>query len=147
MIHDLENAITQNWKGSQGDCSDRHWIRWSLASDHQGSHPDNLSIFVPYLYVVHPMKYAYSFVMLCLLWLCYKFVIDSPDPFTHILQGCFSGTEAVINCSSAYHWESNVLILMKLSSLTAPEVVEMTTSSAASDERFIKMMTFSFQLK
>ena len=34
---------------------------------------------------------------------------------------------------------------MKFSSLTALEVVKMTTSSAASDENFIKMTTFSFQ--
>ena len=43
------------------------------------------------------------------------------------------------------HWNGNVFILMKLSSLAALEVVKMTTSSAASDENFIKMMTFSFQ--
>ena len=34
---------------------------------------------------------------------------------------------------------------MKFSSLAALEVVILTTSSAASDENFIKMMTFSFQ--
>ena len=34
---------------------------------------------------------------------------------------------------------------MKLSSLAALEVVKMTTSSAASDENFVKMTTFSFQ--
>ena len=35
--------------------------------------------------------------------------------------------------------------LTKFSSLAALEVVKMTTSSAASDENFIKMMTFPFQ--
>ena len=42
-----------------------------------------------------------------------------------------------------YHWNGSVIILMKFSSLAALEVVKMTTSSAASDENFIKM-TFSF---
>ena len=36
------------------------------------------------------------------------------------------------------------VILMKFSSLVALEVVEMTTSSAASDENIVKM-TFPFQ--
>ena len=43
------------------------------------------------------------------------------------------------------HWNGNVVILMKFSSLAALEVVKMTTSSAASDENFVKMTTFSFQ--
>ena len=34
---------------------------------------------------------------------------------------------------------------MKFSSLAALKVVKLTTSSAASDENFIKMTTFSFQ--
>ena len=40
------------------------------------------------------------------------------------------------------HWNGNVVILMKFSSLAASEVVKMTTSSAASGENFIKMTTF-----
>ena len=43
------------------------------------------------------------------------------------------------------HWNGNVFILMKFSSLAALKVVKMTTSSAASDEHFVKMTTFSFQ--
>ena len=43
------------------------------------------------------------------------------------------------------HWNGNVFILMKFSSLAALKVVKMTTSSAASDENFVKMTTFSFQ--
>ena len=43
------------------------------------------------------------------------------------------------------HWNGNVFILMKFSSLAALEVVKMTTSSAASDQNFVKMTTFSFQ--
>ena len=42
-------------------------------------------------------------------------------------------------------WNGNVFILMKFSSLAALKVVKMTTSSAASDENFIKMKTFPFQ--
>ena len=43
------------------------------------------------------------------------------------------------------HWNENVFILMKVSSLAAPKVVILTTFGAASDEDFIKMKTFSFQ--
>ena len=43
------------------------------------------------------------------------------------------------------HWNTNVFILMRFSSLAALEVVKMTTSSAAIDENLIKMTTFSFQ--
>ena len=47
--------------------------------------------------------------------------------------------------SGGVHWNGNVFILMKFSSLAALKVVKLTTSSAASDENFIKMTTFSFQ--
>ena len=43
------------------------------------------------------------------------------------------------------HWNKNVVILTKFSSLAALKVVILTTSSAASDEHFIKMKTFPFQ--
>ena len=43
------------------------------------------------------------------------------------------------------HWNENVIILTKFPSLAALEVVILTTSSAASDENFIKMKTFPFQ--
>ena len=42
------------------------------------------------------------------------------------------------------HWKGNVIILMKFPSLSALEVVKLTTSSAANDENFVKM-TFPFQ--
>ena len=45
----------------------------------------------------------------------------------------------------SHHWNENVVILTKFSSLVAVEVVILTTSSAASDESFVKMTTFSFQ--
>ena len=47
--------------------------------------------------------------------------------------------------SSAPHWNGNVVILTKFSSVAALEVVILTTFSAASDENFIKMKTFPFQ--
>ena len=43
------------------------------------------------------------------------------------------------------HWNGNVVTLMKFSSLAALEVAILTTFSAASDENFIKMMTFPVQ--
>ena len=46
---------------------------------------------------------------------------------------------------SYFHWNENIVILMKFSSLTALEVVKMTSSNAASGENFVKMMTFLFQ--
>ena len=42
------------------------------------------------------------------------------------------------------HWNGNVFILMKFSSVAAMEVVKMTTSNAASDENFVKMTTLLF---
>ena len=42
------------------------------------------------------------------------------------------------------HW-NKVIILTKFSSLAALEVVNLTTSSAAIDENFIKVKTFQFQ--
>ena len=50
-------------------------------------------------------------------------------------------------CMPCIRWNWNVVILMKFSSLAALEAVEMTASSAASDENFIKMMTFPSQCK
>ena len=41
-------------------------------------------------------------------------------------------------------WNEIVVILMKFASLSALEVVKMTTPSAVSDENVVKMTTFSF---
>ena len=43
------------------------------------------------------------------------------------------------------YWNVYVINLTNFSSLAAPEVVNMTSSCAASDENFIKMATFIFQ--
>ena len=49
------------------------------------------------------------------------------------------------HCVNCQHWKRNVVILMKFSSLAALKVVILTTFSAASDENFVKMLTFLFQ--
>ena len=51
----------------------------------------------------------------------------------------------VLTGGEVSHWNKNVVILTKFSSLATLEVVILTTSSAASDEHFIKMKTFPFQ--
>ena len=45
-------------------------------------------------------------------------------------------TSCIAGCHG--HWNGNVFILVKFSSLAALKVVKLTTSSAASDENFIK---------
>ena len=50
----------------------------------------------------------------------------------------------LITCRYQPHWNRNVVILTKFSSLAAPEVVILTTSGAASDENLVKMI-FPFQ--
>ena len=55
-----------------------------------------------------------------------------------------SGWSVCLHFYSA-HWNENVVILTKFSSLAALKVVILTTFSAASDEDFIKMKTFPFQ--
>ena len=45
------------------------------------------------------------------------------------------------------HWNGNIFILMKLPSLAALEVVKMTNSNAASDENFMKILTFSLDIE
>ena len=44
----------------------------------------------------------------------------------------------------ACHWNENIFVLMKLSSLTALEVVLLTTSSAPNDKHFVKMIFFQW---
>ena len=45
------------------------------------------------------------------------------------------------------HWNGNVVILTKFSSLAATKIVRMTIFDAASDDNFVKMMTFSFHCR
>ena len=53
--------------------------------------------------------------------------------------------DSLFRITSRAHWNKNVVILTKFSSLAALEIVILTTSSAASDENFIKMTTLLFQ--
>ena len=57
-----------------------------------------------------------------------------------ICRCCFLFIDAVFIAQYYANWTRNVLILTKFSSLTALEVVILTTSSAASDENFISMI-------
>ena len=53
----------------------------------------------------------------------------------------------MLQVNGLLHWNRNAVILMKFSLLAALEIVILTTSDAASDEDFIKMMTFLLQYK
>ena len=77
-----------------------------------------------------------NFNVLTLLWHIILHYILTHTPSTSKLR-----TAACL----PNHWNENVVILMKFSSLAALEVVILTTFSAASDENFIKMKTFPFQ--
>ena len=66
---------------------------------------------------------------------------------TYILhqRQCHSMWDATCESFYSIHCNGDVLILMKLSSLAAPEVVILTTSGAASDRNFIKRRAFPFK--
>ena len=71
-------------------------------------------------------------------------IMQCPGEVTHVpYQSMNKHPGAVIK--DRLHWNGDVVILMKFSSLSAPEVVMTTTSGAGSDENFIKMMTFPIQ--
>ena len=56
-------------------------------------------------------------------------------------------SEMMVRHQQTQHWNGNVVILTKSSSLAATKVVKMTTFGATSDENFVKMTTFLFQGK
>ena len=58
---------------------------------------------------------------------------------------CSTSTDQLSLIGSNLQRNKHVIILTKFSSLAALEVVILTTSSAASDENFIKMKTLPFQ--
>ena len=45
---------------------------------------------------VYPKKYAHGFVVLCFAVVMQSFIMNSPEVFIHIHQGCFAGTGAII---------------------------------------------------
>ena len=59
----------------------------------------------------------------------------------HVEDTTYFANETCSEC----HWNENVFILTEFSSLAAPKVVILTTFGAASEENFVKMMTFLFQ--
>ena len=44
------------------------------------------------IHTVHPIQNAHGFALLCLAVVMLAVLVDSHDAFTHILQGCFTGT-------------------------------------------------------
>ena len=68
-------------------------------------------------------------------------------PFVQQIPATHEGnTKAPVHCEgNPLHWKQKVVILTTFSSLVAPEVVRMTTSGAASDEKVVNMTTFWFQ--
>ena len=84
----------------------------------------------------------FSNEMICKIYVDYffskqlKFVLQDVDPSISFWRVCGD---------NALHWNGNVVILMKFSSLAASEVVSLTTYDAISDENFAKTITFPFQ--
>ena len=110
-----------------------------LPTVHQTLWCKTLNIIFLYIYV------HFKAIASMNVWYIYIYIIT-----VHVLLircGILSpyGDNDLENIDSCMHWNENVFILMKSSSLAAPKVVKMTTFGAASDETFIKMKTFSFQ--
>ena len=47
-------------------------------------------------YTVYLIKYAHCWVVLCFVLFTLVFSLNSCGLFTHILQGCFTGTGAIV---------------------------------------------------
>ena len=47
-------------------------------------------------YTVYPKKYAHGFVVLCFVVVMQSFIMNSHEVFTHIHQGWFAGTGAIV---------------------------------------------------
>ena len=45
---------------------------------------------------VYPKKYTHGFVVLCFVVVMQSFIMNSHEVFTHIHQGCFAGTGAIV---------------------------------------------------
>ena len=45
---------------------------------------------------VYPKNYAHGFVVLCFVVVMQLFIMNSPEVFIHIHQGCFAGTGAIV---------------------------------------------------
>ena len=47
-------------------------------------------------HTVYPKKYAHRFVVICFVVVMQSFIMDSHEVFSHIHQGCFAGTGAIV---------------------------------------------------
>ena len=47
-------------------------------------------------HTVYPKKFAHGFVVLCFVVVMQSFIMNSHEVFTHIHQGCFAGTGAIV---------------------------------------------------
>ena len=100
-----------------------------------------MGIIIVYICYVQCSCYSILTINVFSLSLAYLLLSSSPSPLTCHPCFHFEGVYQVVQL----HWNGNVIILTKFSSLAALKVVILTTFGAASDENFIKMMTFSFQ--
>ena len=92
------------------------------------------------LYTINPIEYIQ---FCCVLHCCAHIVALNGlcDTLTHILRLLHWHWS---NHMMIQHWNGDVIILTKFSSLTALEVVILTTSRAVSDENLVRMTAFSF---
>ena len=80
----------------------------------------------------------------CVLLFDKSLIIGCLWPLVFILNNILNTTFSYSTWISCQHWNQKI-VMLTFSSLVAPEVVRMTTSGAASDEKVVNMMTFLFQ--
>ena len=71
-------------------------------------------------------------------------VLISSRRFTGQWLHCVRGSMGCILCGQ-HHWNGNIFILIIFLSMAALEVDKLTTFRTASDQNFVKILTFSFQ--
>ena len=99
-------------------------------------------------FTVYAIKYVPSMVVLCFVVVMLSILSGMiyPTFFKVISLALGQSWQSMFSYGiTKLHWNENVIILMEFSSLAALEVVILTTSSAVSDENFVKMTTFSYQ--
>ena len=81
------------------------------------------------------------------MWKVIKCFYDGVSKCVHLITSFYTvlKNQQKLSGVNSVHWNGNIFILMTFSSLAPLEVVKMTTSSAASDENYVKMTIFSFQ--
>ena len=146
-------SIYQNWYGLQTTIKvSSCWLSWFICLvsgldlvcfSHSATVKLTRSLMYVWFHYTCKCTRLYQHLEKCRLvtvWyiFCQMFRINTHSSLMTLTYGMFFSPK------SYQHWNGNVFILMKFSSLAALEVVKMTTSSAARDENFIKM-TFLFQ--